>query len=180
MARDPSDRSYERITRADLKRLARIAREEREDFFGRHPEWALLYRRRMLGSALCQEAALHFINGTSGLREFDVWSFYAEHAEAPFPHHIVSHRDLGKSKFGRALDAEGYRGRRVDLSGRSLPCEASADPVEALQQYLRRGETPSARSLRQSAVILIEPEHYTGYVVWPTLIVSTRDADRSG
>jgi hypothetical protein len=115
---------------------------------------------------------LHFTNGTSGFREFDVWSFYAEHSEAPFPPHLLSHRDFGKSKFGRALNAAAYRGRRVSLTGRSLPCEPANDPIEALQHYLRRGDTPSSRDLRQKAVVLLEPEDYLGYIAWPTLVVT--------
>ena len=45
--------SLERITKADLRRLARIAADEREDFFVRHAEWKLLYARRLLCTALC-------------------------------------------------------------------------------------------------------------------------------
>lgn len=161
------------ILKTDLKKLARIASEEREDFFGRHPEWALLYRKRWLCSALCREAAVHFTNGSSGFREFDVWNFYAEHPEAAFPHHLLSYRDFGKSRFGRDAGAESYAGRRVVVTGRSLACAPGADPVEALQLYLRRGETPSARELRLKAVVLLEPERYLGYIAWPTLVVAT-------
>jgi hypothetical protein len=167
-----SDRSFERITKSDLKRLARIAREEREDFFQRHPEWALLYRKRILCSALCQGAALHFINGSTGVNDFDVWTFYVQHPEAAFPHHLVTHRDFGHSRFGRDTASPAYEGRRVDLTGRSLACEPGADPVAVLQEYLRRGETPSSRDLRQKAVVLVEPDAYLGYVAWPTLVVS--------
>ncbi len=167
-----SERSLERIRKADLKRLARIALQERQDLFERHPEWALLYRKRLLCSALCQGAALHFINGTTGVSDFDVWTFYAEHPEAAFPHHLVSHRDFGKSRFGRETGSPAYEGRRVDLTGRSLPCKPDAEPVEVLQAYLRRGDTPSSRELRLKAVVLIEPDEYLGYVVWPTLVVN--------
>ncbi len=40
-----SDRSFEGISRADLKKLAQLALAEREDFFGHHKEWADLYRK---------------------------------------------------------------------------------------------------------------------------------------
>ena len=65
-----ADRSLERITRADLKRLARIADEDRADFFARHPEFAILYGRRVLCTALCEEAALHYLNGVTGVVVF--------------------------------------------------------------------------------------------------------------
>jgi hypothetical protein len=171
MPRARSDtRSYAAITRADFRRLARIAREEREDFFSRHPEWALLYRKRLLCSALCRDAALHLLNGAAGVQSFDVWSFYAEHPEAAYPHHLSSRRDFGRSKFGPDPNSSAYTGRRVDLSGRSLRCQPDDNPVDVLLRYLQRGATPSARDLRRQAVVLIEPEPYMGYVVWPTLV----------
>jgi hypothetical protein len=165
-------RSYERITRVDLKRLLRIARLEREDFFSRHKEYAILYRKRVLCAALCQGAALHFINGGTGVRDFDVWTFYAEHPEASFPHWHSERYDFGASrKFGRLPDApESFRGRPVDLAGRSIGASPVDDPIEALQHYLRRGSTPVARRLAGKAVVLIEPEPLAGYVVWPTLV----------
>jgi hypothetical protein len=164
------ERSFERITRSDLKRLARIAQAERDDFFERHPEWAMLYRKRMVCAALCKDAALHFVNGSTGVDVFDVWTFYAEHPEAPFPFQQLAKADFGKSKFGRdAANPEAYRGRRVELRGRSLDCKPGDDPIDVLQRYLRAGETPSPRELRDKAVVLIEPEQFAGYVVWPSL-----------
>jgi hypothetical protein len=165
-----SDRSLERITRADLKRLARIAEEERTDFFARHPEFAILYSRRLLCTALGEEAALHYRNGVTGVREFSVWSFYAEHPEAPFPVQHPVRADFGKSKFGRAPDApDGYEGRPVELHGRSIHAAPGDDPVEALQRYLKAGATRSARELAQKAVVLIAPDTLLGVEVWPTL-----------
>lgn len=165
-----AERSFEPITRADLKRLARIAEEEREDFFSRHPEFAILYRKRLLCTALCEDAALHYLNGVSGVRNFSVWSFYAEHPDAPFPFQRPSRADFGKSKFGRAPDApEGYEGRRIDLHGRSIESAPGDGPVDALQRYLKAGATPSPRELAQKAVILIGPEPLLGVEAWPTL-----------
>ena len=164
------ERSFERITRSDLKKVARIARSEREEFFERHPEWAMLYRKRLVGVALCKDAALHFVNGSTGVDVFDVWTFYAEHPEASFPFQQLVKADLGKSKFGRdTANPDAYQGRRVELRGRSLDCKPGDDPIEVLQRYLRTGETPSARELRDKAAVLIEPEQFLGYVVWPSL-----------
>ena len=169
-----ADRSLERITRADLKRLARIAEEERADFFARHREFAILYARRLLCTALCEDAALHYLNGVTGLREFSVWTFYADHPEAAFPFHRPGRADFGKSKFGRASDAPtGYEGRRVELHGRSIPGTPGGDPVQALQRYLKAGATPSARELAQKAVVLIAPEPLLGAEIWPTLALAT-------
>ena len=167
------ERCFEPITRVDLKKLARIASAEREDFFGRHPEWAILYRKRMICAALCNDAALHFVNGSTGFDVFDVWTFYAEHPEAPFPSQTLAKADFGKSKFGRdTANPEAYQGRRVELRGRSLGCKSGDNPIEALQRYLRSGQTSSARQLRDKALVLSEPEDYRGFVAWPSLVMS--------
>lgn len=165
------DRSYERITRRDLRRLLRIAQQERDDFFERHREYAILYRRRVLCTALCEGAARHYVSGQSGVREFDVWTFYADHPEAPFPHWHQERYDFGRSRFGRFPDApESFKGRPVNLSGRSIDASPVDDPVEALHYYLRRGSTPVSRRLAEHAVVLLEPERLVGYVAWPTLV----------
>ena len=165
-----TQRSFERITRADLKRLARIAADDREDFFSRHAEFAILYRKRLLCTALGDEAAMHYLNGITGLLEFSVWSFYAQHPEAPFPFRRAAGADFGGSKFGRAADApEGYAGRRVQLHGRSLEILPAAGPLDALQRYLRAGATRSSRELARKAVVLLGPEPLLGVEVWPTL-----------
>ena len=44
------EKSYARIARNDLKHLLSIARQEREDFFSRHKEYAILYRKRVHSS----------------------------------------------------------------------------------------------------------------------------------
>jgi hypothetical protein len=170
-----SARSYARITKADLKRLARIAEEDREDFFERHREFALLYRKRLLCVALGGGGALHYLNGVTGVREFQVWSFYAQHAEAPFPVHQVSHTDLGESKFGRGVDLpETYKGRRVVLQGRSIDALPGDDALEALQRYLRAGASPTARELAAKAVVLLEPDALLGMEAWPSLVLPPR------
>ena len=165
-------RSFERITKTDLKKLARIARAEREEFFDRHPEWALLYRKRLVCSVLCRDAALHFVNGVTGIEQFQVWSFYAAHAEAAFPFQHMGKVDFGPSRFGRDPNSEAYKGRRVELTGRSLDCRPSDDPIVVIQQYLKEGDTPSARELRDKAVVLLEPDNFLGYVAWPSLVMS--------
>ena len=165
------ERSYERITRVHLKRLARIARLEREEFFARHREYAILYRRRILCTALCEDAALHYINGQTGVLCFDVFTFYAEHPEAAFPHWHEDCHDFGRSAFGRLASApQTFKGRPVNLAGRSIGASPTDDPLEALQYYLRRAHGPVPRRLAEKAVVMIEPEPLEGYLAWPTLV----------
>jgi hypothetical protein len=64
-------RSYLPISAADLEKLADIARHDRKDFFLRRPE----YRAKVLLVALCQGAALHYLDGRNGIKDFDVRYF---------------------------------------------------------------------------------------------------------
>ena len=168
-------RSYARITWQDLKRLIRLAQEEREDFFARHPEWAILYRKSILCTALGGDGALHYLNGITGVDEFQVLTFYAENSEAPFPPQHVSHLDYGKSKFGRSASLPAsYEGLRVELRGRSLQAKPGDDPLEALQHYLKARASPTARELAGKAVVLLEPEEFFGVEAWPSLVLPPR------
>jgi hypothetical protein len=170
---EPDSKSFVAIGRGDLRRLAAIAAEHRADFFRRHPEFGILYRDRVLCVALAEDAARHYTNGMSGFEAFSVWTFYAEHPEAPFPYQRTEREDFGRPKFGRLPEGpDSFRGRPVALHGRSLIASPIDDPVETLQDYLRKGETPTPRGLARGAVVLIAPERLLGYVVWPTLVPS--------
>jgi hypothetical protein len=163
-----SERSYQPITKDDLKRLAIIAEADRVEFFTNYPG----YRARVICVALCQGAALHYVNGNNGVKDFDVWTFYDRaSAEKPFHPKRRKSRDFGPSKFGKMLndlpEAKDFLGRRVDLLGRSLSVDANADPVAVLRRYLTKRESESAWWLAQKAMVLLEPQELLGMVVWP-------------
>ena len=161
-------RSLARIDGSDLLRLAALAAEAEAGLFARHPSGAGRYAGRLLCRALCQGAALHYLDGRNGVKDFDVWSFYAAHAEGPFPYRWRGTADYGPSKFGRWTgDPPSYTGRRVDFLGRSLPAPVGADPAAVLRDYLSAAHTASAKALAAKAVILLTPEHSAGERVWP-------------
>ena len=166
---EESDRSLARIEIADLLRLAALAADAEAELFRRNPDGSGRYAGRLLGRALCQGAALHYVNGRNGVKDFDVWSFYAQYDDWPFPARWRGTRDFGPSKFGRYLgDPPQYAGRRVDLLGRSLPAAPGADPALAIHNYLAARRTNSARALAAKAVVLIDPMGRVGEIVWPT------------
>lgn len=169
-----ADRSYEPIDHQDLATLGRFAAEDREKFFARRPE----YRGRLLCVVLCQGAGQHYVdlaNGSSspnGVKDFDVWSFFAAVPGERFPADIRnSHVDMGPSKFGPYPNEPErfahFGGRRIDLFLRALPVDVGADPAEALQAYLTKSRTTSARYLAAKGVVVIEPAVRRGEVVWP-------------
>ena len=133
-------RSYERIELADLRHLGEIAAEDRDFFYRKHPE----YRDRLVCVALCQGAAKHSVDmeagakRPNGVKDFDVWSFFAAIPGQQFPAAIRHrHFDFGPSKFGaepaQPAKFSHIKGRRVDVFLRDLPVGLDADPVEALR-----------------------------------------------
>jgi hypothetical protein len=163
-----ANRSREKITRRDLHRLSRIAEADRDELFGRSPHLRH-YGKRVICVALCQGAALHYVypQDSNGIKDFDVWTFYAELGE-PFPPRRRGKKDFGTSKFGRRpKDAKHFVGRRVDLMGRSLPVRPSADPVETVLLYLLTAKTKTAKELRKKPIVILDPPELRGAVVWP-------------
>ena len=165
--RGGAGRSYERITLEDLTRLAEIARLDREGLFMRKPRYRVL-ENQLVCVALCQGAAQHFIDGESGVKDFDVWTFYAELPGHPaFPWRRRASRGFGDPRFGRPTDKPSFVGRYVDLLGRSIEVGAETDPAVLLRGYLSEGRTGSARALARKAAVLLEPSDRLGTVVWP-------------
>jgi len=162
------DRSLARIEVADLLRLAALAADAEAELFRRNPGGSGRYAGRLLGRALCQGAALHYVNGQNGVKDFDVWSFYAQYDDWPFPPRWRGTRDFGPSRFGRYPgDPPRYVRRRVDLLGRSFLVEPDADPAEVIRNYLATRQTRSAKELAAKAVVLLCPESRVGEIVWP-------------
>lgn len=145
-------RSYEPITDEHLARLGAIAAEDRLRFEQTRPE----YRRRHLATILAQGAALHFVNGTNGVKDLDVWSFYSliPGRRWPADRRNVSadfgHSSLGRQRYdlGAAPDervrrwmekAAQYEGRRVDLMMRALPVGPRSESGAAILDWLAQG-----------------------------------------
>ena len=143
------ERSFEPLTDGHLSRLAEIARADQEDRYARRPRWSV-YRDRVLLVALCQGAALHYLDGRNGVKDLDVWTFYARHGEGEFPARWRVMADFGPSTLGRHPDDRGDRGRHVDLIGRSIEAKPGDDPL-----------------LAGKAVIALWPPELLGTTVWP-------------
>ncbi len=91
------------------------------------------YRDRRVAVTLAQGAALHFVDGRNGVKDLDVWMFYAQVPGGGNPFGQRKRRlDFGRSDLGRNLYPPDYKhrelkrwltfeGRRMDLMIRSLP-----------------------------------------------------------
>jgi hypothetical protein len=134
-------RAMEKITIADLDRLSDIARADRDEFFKNYPKYAS-YKSRVACVALCQGAALHFIDGKTGVKDLDVWTFYYELPSILFPYRRHARKDFGPSHLTNWS-------RCVDLMARALPVRPGTDPAKMLREYLTKRPTKSAYLLGQ-------------------------------
>jgi len=107
--------------------------------------------------ALCQGAALHFIDKTNGIKDFDIYTFFAADGGRKFPERRRGIHDFGASRFGRHPEDQGFAGRRVDIMGRSIAYKPSETPVQAVRTYLGQKPTGTAGYLAKKAVIAIDP-----------------------
>jgi hypothetical protein len=124
---------------------------------------------------LCQGAARHYVHGDHGVHDFDLWGFFQEVRGHPFPYRRRGEYDFGQSKFGRnPVDGDSYKGRRVDVIGRSIRMPKNETAVEAVQSYLRDPATVSASLLAERPVIVVWPRKNCGRVIWDGLAALSR------
>jgi hypothetical protein len=159
--------SSELITKADLRRLASLAFSYFDDLFERKPYPSGHFRGRLLLLALCQGAALHYLDGSHGVKDFDVWGFFKALPDVSFPPRSHGRCDFGRSRFGRHPDTDHYEGRRVDILGRSIDVGRGEDAIGAVRRWLANGPRGgSAWHLAQRPVIAIDPEPILGRRIW--------------
>jgi hypothetical protein len=162
-------RSYKNIRESDLRRLAIMAREDREDLFCRNPQLKQIYQERIICVALCQGAALHYVDGKNGVKDFDVWTFYRQHSQRPFPYRRNVPRDFGDPRFGKTPGKLNFKGKCVDLIGRSIPFRMGQRPIQTIQEWLSTSKNRSPRLLSAKAVVILEPKELIGTVAWPII-----------
>lgn len=162
------DRSLETITTNDLTELysGSIRRLAKHFISGPGAKWQALYDiERPLAVALCQGAALHFANKTNGVKDFDVWFFYAFN-KTHLPYRTIWNWDYTNSKFGHRPNEPDYVGRRVDVLVRSIRNYVEGDPIRSVQSFLEKEGTASSLALAKKAVVLIAPDVMRGRVIW--------------
>ena len=167
------ERSYETITIEDLEELQDLALRERIRFFERNQHLKKAYLDSLIAITLCQGAALHLIDGKTGINDFDIWYFYVKNDQRKYPYRARKSVDSKFDKFGvhPADLIRGYKGRRVDLMGRTIDLDVvthnKSDPKGCLVEYLKRQGTKTAQELAKKAVIGLWPQAILGKVIWP-------------
>jgi len=179
-------RSKEPITDEHLRRLAAVAAADREQFLRGSPE----YRDRVIAVVLAQGAAQHYVDGITGVKDLDVYTFCATIPGHRFPaDRRLTRHDFGPSSLGRQLyDLDeasdetqrrqwqswaAFEGRRVDSMMRGLRHPVDAEPAEAIRDWLRTGLTMGGRQrpgtawhVAKKAVVLLVPAARAGEVIW--------------
>ena len=113
-------RSLARIDVDDLVRLAGLAADAQAGPFARRPHGVGGYAGRLICRALCQGTVLNYLDGRTGVKDFDVWPFYTVHGDGEFRYRWRGTADLDPSKFGRySGDWPSFIGRRADSLGRT-------------------------------------------------------------
>ena len=109
------DRSSAQIGLDDLARLSGIAHADLKKYISRDPASREFFEMKILCVALCQGAALHFVDKANGVKDFDIFTFFAVEGGRRFPERRLGIHDFGPSHFGRHPEDRGFIGRRVDV-----------------------------------------------------------------
>jgi len=161
------ERSFAVIDLQDLERLSQIACDDLRRFIANDSSSRAIFAAEILCVCLCQGPARHYVDRITGVKDFDVFTFFAVGKARKFSPRRRTCHDFGASKFGRNPDDAGYTGRRVDVMGRSIAHLTGAPPVESVRAYLRTPPTRTARCLAKKAVVIIDPGELRGQIVWP-------------
>jgi hypothetical protein len=167
-------RFYGKLRRNDLDRLLEIEHEWRASLEQRKEHWRL-YANRLLCVCLAQGGALHVVDGKNGIKDLDVYRFFAAHPKRPQPDPAIyrgrTTKDIGRSRLGKRTDRDGirgfpgYEGRNVDIFSVALPVRPSAEPIGAIRALLANPRTGTERALAAKAVVLIDRD--PPVAVWP-------------
>lgn len=170
-----SNRSYVTLREQDIERLLKIERNWRHSLEQRKEHWRQ-YAPRLLCVGIAQGGALHLIDGANGIKDFDIYRFFAKHPDRPDPDPAIyrgrTATDFGDpSRFGQNKDPHAsdkvkrMKGRNVDIFSVALPVELGTEPVEAIQATLSAPRTNTERHLAAKAVVILDPRPYR--VAWP-------------
>jgi hypothetical protein len=162
-----SERTLAAFSEDNLQRLSHIARDDLQRFIDNAPAVRAEFASKVLCVALCQGAALHYVDRVNGVKDIDIYTFFAAGGGKNFPRRPVMSYDFGSSQFGRHPDDLGYSGRRVDCLGKSIAYTVGMSPIEALRHYLRTRPTRTGCFLAQKAAVIIDPLVHRGEIVWP-------------
>lgn len=121
------------VTVWELWRLADLACEEEKAFFRRNPHLLEPYRNRLIAIALCQGAALQYIERGYGVKDFDIHFFYSQNPLKPRLSRAVKRIHNSVGNFQEVPVAF----IRTVVPNTKIP-QMPRDAVQILQSFLRK------------------------------------------
>lgn len=159
-------RFFEKITEHDLTNLYRVANEAMTEVYKSKPDYKP-FQDKAVVVALCQGAALHYIDGKTGVKDFDVWFFYAPiDGKSKWHRGTLTVTNFGDSKFGKLPDKSAFKDKRVDVLMRAMPEFSCGDPKKSIQDYLTSPVNTTPKYLAKKAVIGLYPKKVFGKTLW--------------
>jgi len=153
-----AERLFEPISKLDLKELQRLALKEHEAFFKRNPYLKKAYHNSLIGIALCQGVASHYINPSVGINDFDIWLFYQKNQHINF-----------WCRRRKSVE-NGYKGKRIDFLKRAINRDLynlyPNEPDKCIIEYLLQRNTKTKRFLLKKAVVGLFPNKIFAKVIW--------------
>ena len=162
------ERSLVRIEPEDLRRMADTALARLNRLFDERPDNSGRFRDSLLMLCLAQGGGLHYVDGVNGLKDIDIIAFFDRLPDgSSFPPVPIWKVDYGESKFGRdPSESLHFRGRRMDIMGRSIDHRDGEDKVAAVQRYVASGPGDAPGYWRQKPGVAIWREDLRGQVIW--------------
>ncbi len=153
---DSESRTFEKITRHDLRELLVVGERVMDQFFVDKPRYAP-FRNKLVLVALCQGAADHYCDGITGIKDYDVWFFYAHMQGVSMP----------RSSIKKCYpEFNCYKGKKVDVLRRSDSAFKKGDVKASISRYLTNPTNPTPICLSGKAVIGLYPPEVMGEKLW--------------
>lgn len=155
-------RTYEKLTKEDLKEIEQYAKEELKRFLNK--EKYKVYENKLIAICLCQGAAQHFVDGKTGIKDIDVWFFFKEDKDVKIPNFKNMRKSVSK-KFTNIGE------KRIDFLKKAIKEDIinkseSEKPEDILKSYLQNGHTSSSKLLAQKSVVGLFPPDIFEKIIW--------------
>ena len=149
------------VTARELRDLAKLAAVEEKAFFVRNPHLSKPYQQRLILVALCQGAALQYIDCGYGVKDFDIHFFYAQNPKkkrlsraTEEIYACIGAFPVLPIHFMRAVMPE------------TQPCLEAEAAIQAVREFLLNKPTTRAYHLSKKAVIGLYPAEMFGIEIW--------------
>jgi hypothetical protein len=160
-------RTYEELGSDDLQEIRQYAIEELNRFLYKvgNPEGKYkVYRGKLIAMCLCQGAAQHFVDGKTGIKDFDVWFFFTEDENIRIP-------NIKNMRYSACKLLKDVGEKRVDFLKKSIKRDVidmskSEKPRDILRSYLQNANTSTSKELAKKAIVGLYPDEVFGKVIW--------------